>query len=554
MIRREPDNLVEGLVTTPLGDVEHKVASSRALAIGIAAASAGAGLLHLAYAPEHLATQTSQGMFFLVVAWFQIAASALIIFGRAPRWAMFTIVAVNAAVLVVWIVSRTAGIDGVVEQVGMPDALAGIFEVIVIGGATLLAMGWAGPMISETALGASVGVSLAGVVALVSVALVPALGGGHSEAAGHGNSATSAAKAHDDSMATDEHPHDESSTHSMATDEMATDEHPQGDTVEVAGANMTNTTHGHTGSTMNTTGGTTNTNHGHNAGTTATTPGHNGETTTTTTGGHHVAPPPGEDWATIRRTTLIGGASAAKQASVSAASRDFLEMNLRTRSSFLGNLGEADREARIDAFASWQIDRAIDVEHGDHAVGNRVDGPSTWVATSPDDSVTLMHQLHAAAANVTLYPTAQDAMNAGYFQVTSWIPGIGAHYLKASYVSTFDAAKPSILLYNGNKPSSVIVGVSHAVVSPEAPEGFAGTNDAWHIHPSLCLLGAFVVGSDATSEASCSSVGATKGTGFGSNSKLWMMHLWQVPNWWSQWGLFSSESTSISVERTDVGT
>ena len=532
-------------MTTALGDVEHKVASSRALTIGIAAASAGAGLLHLAYAPEHLATQTSHGMFFLVVAWFQIAASALIIFGRAPRWAMFTIVAVNAAVLIVWIVSRTAGIDGVVDQVGMPDALAGIFEVIVIGGATLLAMGWAGPMISETALGASVGVSLAGVVALVSVALVPPLGGGHSEAAGHGNSATSAVKAHDDSMATDEHPQDAAST----------DEHPHDDTVEVAGANTTKTMQGHTDGMMNTTGGTTDTTHGHNAGTTATTHGNNGGTTTTTTGHtNHVTPPPGDDWATIRRTALIGGASAAKQATVTAASRDYLEMNLRTRSSFLRSLSEADREARIDAFASWQIDHVLDVEHGDSAVGNHVDGPLAWVATSPADSVTLMHQLHAAADTAALYPTAQHAMNAGYFQVTSWIPGIGAHYLKPSYVSTFDAAKPSILLYNGNKPSSVLVGLSYAVVAPVAPEGFAGKNDAWHVHPALCLLAAYVVGSDATPDDMCSSVGASKGSGFGTGSKFWMMHLWQVPNWWSQWGLFSGESTSINVARTDVGT
>jgi hypothetical protein len=144
-------------------------------------------------------------------------------------------------------------------------------------------------------------------------------------------------------------------------------------------------------------------------------------------------------------------------------------------------------------------------------------------------------------------------MAAGYTQVTPWMPGIGAHYLNVEYLFAFEPEHPAFLLYNGNSPSSVLVGVSHALLGgPSAPAGFAGPNDTWHEHPALCLIGgAFVIGADNTPQELCESVGGTKSNGFFGNH-LWMMHLWQVPGWSSSWGLMSGESPAINLASTDI--
>jgi hypothetical protein len=143
-------------------------------------------------------------------------------------------------------------------------------------------------------------------------------------------------------------------------------------------------------------------------------------------------------------------------------------------------------------------------------------------------------------------------MAGGYFQVTPWMWGIGAHYLNISYIFSFDPAHPSILLYNGNSASSEIVGVSYAVIGSQAPEGFAGPNDTWHTHPALCILGGtFVVGADNTPADVCASIGGVKSNGFGG-IQFWMMHLWQAPGWESWWGLFSPESPAVNLETTDI--
>jgi hypothetical protein len=168
-------------------------------------------------------------------------------------------------------------------------------------------------------------------------------------------------------------------------------------------------------------------------------------------------------------------------------------------------------------------------------------------------SGTLNTQLAQAKSILPYYPTAADAMNAGFMQVTPWTPGIGAHYLNVGNLFAFDPRNPAFLLYNGNSPTSVLVGVSYALLSgPTEPAGFAGPNDHWHEHPALCLIdGAFVIGADNTPQELCESVGGAKSNGF-FGQHLWMMHLWQVPGWSSSWGLFSGESPAINLARTDI--
>jgi hypothetical protein len=97
----------------------------------------------------------------------------------------------------------------------------------------------------------------------------------------------------------------------------------------------------------------------------------------------------------------------------------------------------------------------------------------------------------------------------------------------------------------------VLVGLSYAVTGEDPPQGFTGPNDVWHVHPSLCILGGFVVGPDQTPQEMCDSIGGSKGRTFGES--MWMAHLWQVPGWESSWGLFSGENPALNLATSDVG-
>jgi hypothetical protein len=106
-----------------------------------------------------------------------------------------------------------------------------------------------------------------------------------------------------------------------------------------------------------------------------------------------------------------------------------------------------------------------------------------------------------------------------------------------------------MLLYNGNSPSSALVGLSYGWLGDEPPDGFVGPNDQWHVHPQLCIVGTLVVGPDSTPEELCDSVGGRKGMGF--DHPMWMGHLWQVPGWESAWGIFSGENPAINLATND---
>jgi hypothetical protein len=180
-------------------------------------------------------------------------------------------------------------------------------------------------------------------------------------------------------------------------------------------------------------------------------------------------------------------------------------------------------------------------------------GVTPWQdLTDPDDVVALQAQLQEAGTVIPRVPTAADAVEAGYFQVTPYVPGIGAHYLNIGLLQGdgFDPANPEMLLYNGNEPTSELIGLSYAVLADDPPEGFVGRNDEWHLHPSLCIVGSLVVGPDTTPDDLCESIGGRKGMGF--DHPMWMGHLWQVPGWESPWGLFSGENPIINLATADI--
>ncbi len=154
-------------------------------------------------------------------------------------------------------------------------------------------------------------------------------------------------------------------------------------------------------------------------------------------------------------------------------------------------------------------------------------------------------QVQQARDAAAALPTVQDAVAAGYRELTPYLPCIGAHYVSDSLfnAATFDASTPAILIYDGTRPGSKIVGLSYVVQSDQSPAGFAGPNDFWHVHQKLCVSRTtrVVVGSERASDRECTALAGEQI----DLHRAWMMHAWVVPGWESAWGVFSSEHPEL---------
>ncbi len=127
---------------TLLGPPGSMVELERILVLPIATLSLGAGLIHLALIAEHFRADALSGLFFVAAAIFQLSWAVL--FGRRPQRAVQLLGgAGNAAIIVVWLLTRTLGLPfgghpGIAEPIGVADLLATLFELVIV--ATTLAL------------------------------------------------------------------------------------------------------------------------------------------------------------------------------------------------------------------------------------------------------------------------------------------------------------------------------------------------------------------------------------------------------------------------------
>jgi hypothetical protein len=134
---REPETPAAGPPEPAGNDLEPLLRPALALL------SAGAAVIHFVVIPGHWDEYWGQGLFFIVAAiaqllwalWVVVAPSRLIYLAGAAG---------NAAIVVMWIVTRTAGIPagpgaGEPEAVEFADTLATTFEVVLVVGALALA-------------------------------------------------------------------------------------------------------------------------------------------------------------------------------------------------------------------------------------------------------------------------------------------------------------------------------------------------------------------------------------------------------------------------------
>ena len=90
------------------------------------------------------------------------------------------------------------------------------------------------------------------------------------------------------------------------------------------------------------------------------------------------------------------------------------------------------------------------------------------------------------------YHNIANALDDEYLDIELYAANQGWHYLKGSLVdATFDLEKPELLIYAPSPNGGLrLVAVEYAVpvaLSPDAPEGFTGEEDEWHINEEFGL-------------------------------------------------------------------
>ena len=454
----------------------------------LAGFSVAAGAIHLVMVGSHAEASTLDGLQFALAGWFQIIL-AFWLFTKPGKLPLVLNLAVNLGLIAAWAVSRTTGLPwgahaGVAEEVGRVDLLCVGVEVgLVVLSAALLYR----PQLAFTARGPLVGVMAAVPLIAVMGLTTAALASG--EAAEHGGAAhahgEAAAGGHDDGHAHGAAPAGgETAFAALAADDVCDSD------VNVASYYTE----------LSALGG-----------------DHHGEGSTD--GGHS-----------------HGGAAAAEtQPLIEFAAENDIALDEETIGELTSVLGS---------------EPSIVLSSGEHGAGGPfvgLDGhgsPQHWTPLSdPAECEQLHEELDAALAVADAHPTVQDALDDGYIKATGYIEGIAAHYIKLSELMDpgFDAASPEMLLYDGDQPTSRMIGISYATFSNDvidpAEHGFTGPNDYPHNHDGLCTRGGLVVGGSSISDEECARRGGSK-----IGAALQMIHAWVVPGCESPYGMFSAEN------------
>lgn len=175
------------------------------------------------------------------------------------------------------------------------------------------------------------------------------------------------------------------------------------------------------------------------------------------------------------------------------------------------------------------------------------------VAVDADTQAKLDAQLALTKPIYEKYPTVAAAEADGYRRQGPFAPGLGAHYAKGYNPNADGVMDPSdiatpMLIFDGTKPDSKIAGFMYMVYSETEPEGFIGPNDHWHYHTNVCITRAanggidspFGADADVTQE-DCAAIGGSliAFTGY-------MLHVWTVPGYESDRGVFSDLNPKIT--------
>jgi hypothetical protein len=195
-------------------------------------------------------------------------------------------------------------------------------------------------------------------------------------------------------------------------------------------------------------------------------------------------------------------------------------------------------------------DKGLSLLHNGHHAAMKPEQP-----LSPADRIELTRQMNATIDVARRLPTPKDAIAAGWHKTGPYMPGIGAHFIKiggpslnASGLMSDEAlATPLAIIYDGIEPDARIAGFMYYASTKDAPEGFAGPNDQWHFHTSLCIKNGpagidLPLGFDREiPQKQCTAIGGDL-----LQQSQWMVHVWSVPGWESAQGLFGEVNPALA--------
>lgn len=183
-----------------LGPHGSTVGLDRWLVWPVATLSLGVGLIHAAVVSDHFAEDTLSGLFFVMVAVFQIAWAVMFASRPQARLAALGLL-VNGLVVGAWLLTRTVGLPfgahpGIPEPIATPDLLATIFELFILAGtAALVLPPWR--HIAQRTRGQVANADLGVVLALIIITMATSyamadisVNGGHGAVAGHAGAPT----------------------------------------------------------------------------------------------------------------------------------------------------------------------------------------------------------------------------------------------------------------------------------------------------------------------------------------------------------------------------
>jgi hypothetical protein len=238
---------------------------------------------------------------------------------------------------------------------------------------------------------------------------------------------------------------------------------------------------------------------------------------------------------------------------------------------FVGTAAIASPSARDHAahsHAAHDIESAADGHEHTHADAATVDDmglsqlmnghqhETGEVALDPATQARLDAQLALTLELVARYPTIAAAEAAGYTRSGPFAPGLGIHYSPPEYhlnpdgiIDDDDIPWP-MLVFDGIGPDAPLAGFMYLSYSQEVPEGFAGPNDHWHYHERVCIVmrpdgsgidTPFGADLEGVTDAMCDRAG-----GLFIDNTGYMVHVWTVPGYESDRGVFSEINPKIT--------
>ncbi len=193
---------------------------------------------------------------------------------------------------------------------------------------------------------------------------------------------------------------------------------------------------------------------------------------------------------------------------------------------------------------------------------------STKGEFSQTDCSIVTLQFAAALEWAMQWPNISAAEADGWHMAVDYVEGMGTHHVRLNdfwmdgnqdfdredpeFPGTrmdrvFEYDKPEFLMYAGTDPDSELVGFAWYVKSDpqNPPYGFAGDNDWWHRHESLCFNNAsfLTMGEDIDDETCDQRQGTNVILG-----DFWMVHAWILEPWLQQYDVFANHHPCLSED------